>query len=336
MRPSRSIIRTGAGEPAAALVIIVLLAVCVLAPAGCLRRGERADAPGGTEQRTLTFGGRTRTYYVHPPKGYDPSRPHPLVLAFHGGTRNGPSMEHLTGLSPKADEEGFIAVYPNGTGTLKSVLTWNVGFGFGYALRNRVDDAGFVRALVERLEDDYSVDPARVYATGISNGGMLSYLVASDLSDIFAAVAPVAGAYGGRENEGAPLIVYRPPAGPVALVIFHGKKDRLVPYDGGAGIGLADAVYLPVADAVGAWVDWDGCSPSPATTTSRDGNVTRDEYTGGHDGTEVVLYSIADGGHAWPGGTPMLEGGDEATTDLDATDLIWEFFESHPKLSRVR
>lgn len=325
--------RRGIFRVATTALALIVVALVVIAPSGCLRRGGGSTAPGGTEQRTLSFGGRTRTYYVHPPAGYDPSLRYPLVLAFHGGTRNGPSMEHLTGLSPKADEKGFIAVYPDGTGMLDSVLTWNIGFGFGYALRNDVDDVGFVRALVERLEADYSVDPARVYATGISNGGMLAYLVASDLSDVFAAVAPVAGAYGGRENEGSPLIVYQAPPRPVSLIIFHGKKDRMVPYDGGAGTGLANAVYLPVSDAVRAWVGWDGCDPSPATTTGSGGNVTRDDYTGGRDGTEVVLYSIADGGHAWPGGTPAWQGGDQATSDIDATDLIWDFFEKHPKRS---
>lgn len=313
-------------------VVAVLLAfACATALTGCRLMSDQATTSPGSTREKLEFGGIERTYLLHVPPSYRQGSPAPLVLVFHGGTRNAQSMETLTGMSEKADREGFIAVYPDGTGRLENIFVWNVEFGFGYALRNGVDDVGFIDSLIGELQKKLSIDGKRIFATGISNGGMLSYLVASRLSGRFAAVAPVAGASGGSEKAGSPIIIYGRPEQPVSVIVFHGKSDRLVPYAGGQGSGFANAVYIPVKESIDLWVGYDGCSPAPVSATSAGGNVIKDGYSGGRDGTEVVLYTIVDGGHAWPGGTPAWEGGDRPTPDINATDLIWEFFKAHPK-----
>ncbi len=237
----------------------------------------------------------------------------------------------MTGMNDTADMEGFIAAYPNGTGLLADrLLTWNVLFGFGYASRNNVDDVTFARTLIEELELDYAIDRNRIYATGISNGGMFTYLLGSRLSDVLAAIAPVAGSIGASPGAGADFITFPPPKNPVSVMAFHGRQDKNVPYEGGQGTGLSKAVYRPVSYSVDAWVKWDGCSNTPVTTTSPNGNVMTQTYTGGRNGAEVALVTVNNGGHSWPGGK-RYTGGTEPARDLSANEMMWRFFSRHPK-----
>jgi len=151
----------------------------------------------GEHTRTITVGNLQRRYRVHVPKKCDACHPMPVIVAFHGGGGNPESMVRLSGLNTKADEAGFIVVYPYGSGLdPERGLTFNAGNVGGYALQNKIDDVGFVRALLDDLAKAVSVDTNRVFATGISNGGIMAYLVASELSDRIAAIAPVAGPMG--------------------------------------------------------------------------------------------------------------------------------------------
>jgi len=134
----------------------------------------------GTISASLDFGDRIRTYLIHVPSGYFSKTPLPLVFVLHGATESNASVENLSGMSTKADREHFITVYPSGTGRLP---TWNAGNCCGYAIANHVDDIGFFRALLEKLERDYAVDRKRVYFTGISNGAMMSYRVACEMAE---------------------------------------------------------------------------------------------------------------------------------------------------------
>ena len=131
----------------------------------------------------MTVDRRERIYLVHVPKSYDDAKPTPVVLAFHGGGSNAEQMVRFCGLNGKADEAGFIVVYPNGTGLFPRTLTWNGGNCCGYAMRNKVDDVAFVRALLDDLAKVARIDNKRVYATGMSNGAIISYRSASELSD---------------------------------------------------------------------------------------------------------------------------------------------------------
>jgi len=299
-----------------------------------------------------------RTYRVHMPPGHDRSRHAPVVIVLHGGVVNAYFTEYNTGMNATADREGFIVVYPNGTGRLPDrILTWNVGFGFAYALRNNINDVGFIRELIGRVLVEYGGDARRVYATGISNGGILSYKLASEASDLLAAVAPVAGASAGRARRGGPLVVFGPPVHPVSVVAFHGMQDQLMPYAGGQGAGVTNAIYPPVQESIDRWVAYNGCAAVPDVWTSPSGNILRQWYTGGSEGTEVALYSIRNGGHTWPGGTNLAGGGTaeiggaqparafrsgpmqrrmlarvgQPTQEISANDLMWEFFQRHAR-----
>jgi polyhydroxybutyrate depolymerase len=282
-----------------------------------------AYAQSGNHTISLQVGGRTRTAIVHVPPGYVAGTPVPLVLLFHGGGGNGAQAERAYGMDPISDRENFIVVYPNGTsGSSLPLLTWNAANCCAYAYENGVDDVGFVRALLDELERQYTIDPRRVYATGMSNGAMMTYRLGCELADRFAAIAPVSGS----QNDPSCM-----PSAPLSVIAFHGKQDQHVPYYGGYG---SESVYphydTPVSSAIALWVARDACSPTPATVTSASGNIVTDTYSGGIGGSEVVLTTIDDGGHAWPGAAGST--GDAPNREIDASELIWAFFERHPKV----
>ena len=192
--------------------------------------------------------------------------------------------------------------------------TWNSGNCCGYAQEHQVDDVAFFRALLDKLEKKYAVDPKRIFVTGISNGGMMSYRLACEMSDKIAAAAPVEGA------QNTPCH----PSNPVSLIVFHGTADHLVPMNGGStpfqiGPKRSDA---SVADAVTFWVKEDGCAATPAHEESPE--VHTDKYEACKTGTVVELYVIQGGHHIWPG--TALSG-----NSVPATDLMWSFFALHPK-----
>ncbi len=299
--------------------LIALLALaCRLAGDGNLR------ASSADTLHTLTHDGIERTYLLHLPSAYDGLRPTPLVLSLHGGGGNAESQRRVDRFDKLADEKGFIVVYPNGTtGRFQdAVLTWNGGTCCGYAAANRTDDVGFIRALIAELQSNYNIDPKRIYATGSSNGGIMSYRLACDASDLFAAIGPVAG----TQNYDRCA-----PTEPVSLIHFHGTDDAHLPYDGGIGDdSLTGVSYKSVDEALGFWLDFNQCDPAPATETFED--VRHDTYSGCSQGTAVELHTILGGTHAWPGSDgPAWPGGDEPTHTISATETLWAFFAAHPK-----
>jgi polyhydroxybutyrate depolymerase len=286
-----------------------------------------SDAPAASPKKDrfffITHGGERRSYLVHLPPVYNGKKALPLVLVLHGGGGEAEGMARITRFSDMADRKGFIAVYPNGTGILSGqLLTWNAGNCCGLALDLGTDDVGFLRVLLEKLKKDFSIDPKRIYVTGLSNGGMMSYRLACELSGEIAAIAPVAGAMNTECH----------PAKPVSVIIFHGTEDGHVRYDGGAPLVQADwhpRTDRPVRETASLWAKFNGCDPK--AQTSIQGNVSIDRYGGCREGTEVVLYTIRGEGHTWPGGEPWAPWASVPTSEISATDLIWKFFFAHPK-----
>lgn len=277
-----------------------------------------------SEPRTMEFDGRLRGYLLHLPPHYKSSESMALVVVLHGGGGDAWSAEEMTGFSELADQEGFVVVYPNGTGMFpRKLLTWNAGHCCGYAMDNDVDDAGFIASLLDRLKAELALDPKRIFLAGISNGGMLVYRLACLYSDRIAAIAPVAAA---MNNEACM------PRDPVSVIAFHGTADRRVLYDGGVPEvpwDVHEREDKSVSYAMNFWVARNGCAGKPWRTENRKFAV--DTWEEGAAGTEVVLYTIKDGGHAWPGGKPWRYRMDEPTTDVVATKAMWDFFKTHPK-----
>lgn len=275
---------------------------------------------------TLEVDGRERTYLVHTPDNYNNSTPVPLVLVLHGGGGHAENAQRMSEMNTVADREGFIAVYPNGTGRLNyRLLTWNAADNCcGYAHEHEVDDVEFIRALIEQLQADYAIDPNRIYVTGLSNGGMMSYKLACELSDVIAAIAPVAGAMNLADCA---------PTSPVSVIIFHGTSDRQVLYEGGATLEGIDRgrVDQPVSSAVDFWTSHNGCAAEP--THTEEGSILSDVYTNCATDAEVTLVTIEGGGHMWPGGKPGRHSADTPNQAINASEVMWEFFEAHPRIS---
>ncbi len=332
--------------PAALATIAALGGAChALRPGEALR-----DVPGWED----------RPYIVHVPAGYDAARTWPVVLVLHGGGGNAWQMRDFVCpdgdrdspgcMNALADREGFLVVYANGTGArfAPNARTWNAGGGSdgwqcvsGRACAEGIDDVAYFGALLDGLAAGYAVDPNRVFATGISNGGAMAHRLACELGDRIAAAAPVAGG-----NQIAAVAPCAPPR-PVPVVAFHGTEDGCWAYEGGsAGClqrdGLAkvsvEGSMLGTAEAPG-WAIRNGCSPVAVEETLPDmapgdgTTVTRLLWTGCSAGADVVLYRIDGGGHTWPDGQPY--GRDRTigpvSRDINANALMWAFFVAHPR-----
>ncbi len=294
-----------------------------LSAAGSEAATPSVRAEGGTRTGSLEFAGELRTYRLFVPAELEPSGA-ALVVALHGGGGNAANLERSIRMNELAEREGFLVVYPNGSGRLDEVLlTWNAGNCCGYALDQQVDDVGFLRALVDQLQVAFPLDPGRIYATGMSNGGMMSYRLACEAADLFAAVAPVAGALNVEDCE---------PSEPVSVLAIHGTADQHVLFEGGAPAVTVDTqarVDRSVHYALTFWAARDGCELEPAT--SQVGSVLHEIYSDCLPGLGVELLGVEGGGHAWPGAARFSPQGDEPYSGLNASLEMWEFFEAHPK-----
>ncbi|MBI5542809.1 MAG: hypothetical protein HY901_02895, partial [Deltaproteobacteria bacterium] len=291
-----------------------------LASAGCVTPGTRY--PAGTTSGTLAFGGKVRTFRVHVPPVYQAGSPAAAVLMLHGG---GGSAEQLQSesarMDPIADRDGFVTVYPDGTGVLQ---TWNGGLCCGKAVEEGVDDVGFLDELLDHLEGELCLDQRRVFAMGMSNGAIMSHRLACELSARIAAVAPVAGTIGVATCQ---------PVRPVPVMQIHGTSDGHVPWDGGLGCGPAGVAFVSVPDTMEGWRTRNGCEAATSAHFQQgDGTCTA------HSGcaAPVVLCSIAGGGHSWPGGEPKPgvvncpADGAQSTTFI-ASEAAWQFFKANPR-----
>jgi polyhydroxybutyrate depolymerase len=231
-------------------------------------------------------------------------------------------MARFCGLDEKANRSGFVVVYPDGTGSTPLFLYWDAG-----GVRGRPsDDVAYVSKLLDDLATVVNVNPMRVYATGMSNGAMMCYRLAAELSGRIAAIAPVAGTM---------AIETCRPRRPVPVMHFHGTKDGLVLFDGPDERTPKNLKFLSVEDSIRAWAKVNECPETPVVAEvpdrAEDGTQVRVEtYGPGKDDSEVILYVIEGGGHTWPGREPRLPFLGKSTKDISANDLIWDFFQRHP------
>lgn len=274
----------------------------------------------GDHGRSVMVEGKARPFVIHVPPSYDGEKATPVVMALHPFATNGPMMVPISGLNQTSDRNGFLVVYPNGTG-LGPMLHWNVGVRKGAD----ADDLGYLDKVLDEVAKLANVDPKRVYATGYSNGGMMCYRLASERAHRIAAISVVAGT---MTNEFHPTR-------PVSVLHFHGTKDTFVPFDGPKGRTGRFTVMRSVDESTRAAALANGC-PKDAVTkelprTVNDGLVIRRVSHGpGRDGSEVVLYEIVGGGHTWPGRQPMGDFLGKVALDLKANELMWDFFQTHP------
>jgi polyhydroxybutyrate depolymerase len=274
---------------------------------------------------TIRHDGLNRMFLVHVPAKYDPTMPAPMLFAFHGGggSMNYQADDRRYGLITKSDQEGFIAVFPNGISKLKNgmLATWNAGNCCGSARDHNVDDVGFVRRIIETVTEQLNVDRRRIFAIGMSNGGMMAYRLACEMPDMFRAVASVAGTDNTRECS---------PKSPVAVLHIHAKNDSHVLFNGGAGDTFRDPSlvtdFTSVPASISKWVKLNECSASSQRVLDKQGAYCN-LYSSCRDGAGVQLCVTDTGGHSWPGGSKSR--GESPSQALSANDAMWEFFKRH-------
>ncbi|MEW5915646.1 MAG: PHB depolymerase family esterase [Gemmatimonadota bacterium] len=313
---------------------LILCAAGIVSVAACSAAQGRSGTRlvPGNHEFSLRHGGRSRTYIVHVPRQLD-ARP-PVLLAFHGGGGNAPGFQEYAELDAVADREGFLVVYPNGTGPLpRRLLTWNAGDGCcGYALQRSINDVGFAATLLNHLEGKVDFDRGRVYATGHSNGGIMAHRLAAERPGLIAAVVSVAGSLDLKSFA---------PAQPVAVMQIHSVDDPRALYEGGLGPpfpGTNNRVqHSPVQSGLDRWVTANGCAPKADTLDvkrgvagTREGSHTATllAWRSCRGGVEVRHWKLTGSGHAWPGDAPPPGSEDIAgpqTTIVRAAEEVWAF-----------
>lgn len=262
---------------------------------------------------TIQSGGLTREYRLYKPNIYTGATPVPLIINMHGYTSNNFEQEFYGDFRAISDTANFLIVHPNGTLDGQGNRFWNT-FGSGEA----VNDVAFISNLIDTLAASYNIDPQRIYATGMSNGGFMSYTLACELNGRIAAIASVTGSMITPKLNACTL------QHPVPVMEIHGTADNTVPYN-----GSALSAFVPIPTLVNTWVALNHCNPTPVFSdvpniNTGDGCTAEHYvYSGGDAGATVEHYKIIGGGHTWPG-SPFVIG--VTNQDFRASQEIWRFF----------
>jgi polyhydroxybutyrate depolymerase len=283
----------------------------------------------GNHTFSLRHAGRSRSYIVHVPKTATNAKL-PLIVAVHGGGGEAAGFQEYAGLDSIADREGFLVAYPNGNGVLpRRLLTWNAGDCCGYAMNNKIDDVGFAIAVIDDIAKRIGVDSSRVYATGHSNGAMMSYRLGAERADRIAAIVPVAGAYDMASFA---------PSRPVAVMHIHSIDDPRALYTGGTGPPFPGtnvrSAHRSVMEGLEKWRKHNGCADSTTIAERRMHTVEGGEKQSAERivwrgcRAPVVHWKLTGVGHGWPGAQRSGFGEEiigPSTTMLRAGEEIWKF-----------
>ena len=302
------------------LVVCLILLCCLYESAGAAGLNPTV----WRERQALVYKGIARVYEVRVPATVLREEERvSLVLVLHGRGGSSRNAEKITGFTPLAVSENFIVVYPEGA-LLKGPLTWNAGHCCGDAMRDSVDDVGFIDALLDRLIADYPVDPNRIYVTGMSNGAMMAHRLGIELSHRIAAIASVIGAIFGDEQT---------PSHPVSALIINGMQDSIIPYAGGISAGASMSAwdgtpFAPASDQASFWAAANQCDENPDLLSGANTIVTRYRCP---DGRRVLYYLLREMGHTWPGAPTGKFWVDRGEHSFYTTEVIWAFFKTKVK-----
>ena len=293
-----------------ALVVIGLPVVLVVTVLGSVSLLNKTNG-------SMISSGQRREYLLYVPASYERTRPAPLVISLHAAM-NWPAFQaKISQWNRAADEHGFIVVYPAGTGT--GPRTW---FMEGSRTPAKMPDVLFISALIDTIEAHYSIDPARIYANGMSNGGGMAFALSCTLSHRIAAIGAVSAA------QSLPAGWCRDST-PVPMIAFHGTRDPFVPYEGASAGAINPRPFPNERNWVATWARRNRCAARPADSVIAS-DVTRLEYTGCARGATVALYTVRGAGHQWFGGRAIPTWIAGPTSSVDATRIMWTFFNEHP------
>ncbi len=314
----------------AAMTMIAILARPQ--PSHAARKSDSPPIAPWDRVENVHLGGFNRHYIVHVPPSFDGKRKLPVVIMLHGAGGTGQEAMQQTGWDRKADQEEFIAVFPDAVperprlppSFLLNPQTWNDGSGRHLSGKRNDGDVEFIAYIIETIEAHYGGDPSRIFVTGFSNGASMTFRTGVELSDKVAAIAPVAGHLFVHDHQMKRAV-------PALYII--GRDDPLeVPAGGVVKIFGEQYEQPPIEQNLRQWREFDGC-PLAATSDARTDGVERIDFSDCREGSEVVEYFIDDMGHVWPGGINRLPERlvGKPSDKLNATDVIWDFFKTHPK-----
>ena len=264
---------------------------------------------------TLVSSGEERSYLLYVPENYNPSVATPLVVSIHGFAEWPAHQMEISHWNSLADQYGFIVVYPSGT---RFPLRWRTQGTPGSEIDPMLD-VTFISDLIDQLAAEYNIDPTRIYANGLSNGGGMSFVLSCKLSERIAAIGSVSGAYLLPWDECNS-------SRPVPVIVFHGTQDPIVPFQGGPSNSF-DIPFPSIPEWVDALAEHNGCDGAAQEFLAGE-EVSGVQFA--NCDADVVFYTIAGGGHAWPGGEPLPASIVGYTTqEIDATQIMWDFFQQH-------
>ncbi len=282
----------------------------------------------------VTPDGRSRSYRMYVPASLrSASRRVPLVIALHGGMGSAAQFEQNSGFDGLAESNRFLVVYPEGIGSsadgARGPQTWNGGYCCGPAMNRGIDDVEFIRQLIATIRTKYRVDPSRVFVTGHSNGGILAYRLACELSDTIAAIGVQSASLGVDQCT---------PRRPVSVIHIHGTADTNHPIEGGTGSGISKVDFRSALSSVEALVTANRCAKLAASTalnTLGNPDLTTTTWSRCRGNTEVRFVKVDSAGHAWMGHPSMSAQADDYMgppyPDLDTSKAIWAFLAAHPR-----
>lgn len=312
-----------------ALWAMLLITVLVLPGIEYVYASE-FEATGLQKRKTEFVGllGQRRVYRYYLPTHYDSKKSYPVVIALHGGISRGRNIRLRSGLDQIAEREGFIAVYPEGNGIGTFFKHWNAGTCCAKAMKADIDDVGFVLHLIDELSAGFSIDKARIYVFGFSNGAMLAYQIAAEEPQRIAAVAAISGTFG-RVNDAGELDWHIPtPSLPVPTMIVHGSEDPRLPFDGihdrkGKKNGLD---MIPVREGARFWARSNGCAALGIRTPSGFENVKLTIWPHCNSNSEVRLYRLDGWKHSWAGASLKTNSDFNRIGRFETAEVIWNFF----------
>lgn len=308
-------------KPGIKRIILVALAIVVGLPLALILTAQAYFSFADRTNGSIVSSGLTRRYLLYVPKVYDRSKPAALVISLHPAA-TWPAVERsLSRWNDLADAQGFIVVYPAGTGAFFGGL----GPGpkvFPMDEESLASDVKFISELIDKLEAEYNIDPQHIYTDGMSNGGGMAFELSCKLPDRIAAVGLVAAAHQPPWDCGN--------SEPVPTVAFHGTADKFAPYQGGPS-PIAPRPFANIPEWTAQTAQRNHCTGNPVEVRIS-ASVRRLAYTNCADNSDVILYTIEGGGHTWPGATPMTEWwAGRTTNEIDATRIMWEFYAQHPR-----
>lgn len=300
--------------------------IFLLFSATLLSCNKKANLPIDNVYRfsdSIVVDGIQRTYTINLPPNYYDLSDFSLIIAMHGGGGSASQFESSTLLTEKANASKFIVVYPEGvegTGVFKA-RTWNAGTCCDYSVIKNINDVKFISTLIDKLVSTFKINPKKVYATGHSNGGMMAYRLACELSSKIAAIAP---------NSSTMVTLTCNPSRAVPILHMHSILDTRVPYQGGSGSGVGtQGLTLPSLDSVlNVWSLKNTCT-NTAQVIVNDANYKLTKWTNCTGNVTLQYYLTKDGGHSWPGGLSGSIIGDPSSTVINANNLIWDFFQQY-------